>query len=95
MLFSRRSAPDGPLEDRIARLAGQPYGAVAGLLERGGERGIATFLLVCRGARGLSSPEAFDETALHCFSLLPQAARDRLVCLMASVAAEAMGFGLR
>ena len=95
MLLPRHPAPDGPIEDRIARLTGQPYAAVAGVLERGGERGVATFLLVCRGARGLSSQDAFDETVLHCFSLMPQGTRDRLVCLMASVAAEAMGFGFR
>jgi hypothetical protein len=57
------SADEAALETRIALLAGQPYSAVAGVLERGGERASATFLFICRRAKELPREE-FDATVI-------------------------------
>ncbi|MDF3059991.1 MAG: hypothetical protein K0S06_100 [Microvirga sp.] len=78
------------LEARIEAATGLPCAAVVGLLERGGERAASVFLMICRDARKRSPQADFDETVLHCFALLPKSSQDKLTCLMASVAVEAL-----
>jgi hypothetical protein len=46
--------------------------------------------MICRDARKRSPQADFDETVLHCFALLPKSSQDKLTCLMASVAVEAL-----
>ena len=87
------SADEAALETRIALLAGQPYSAVAGVLERGGERASATFLFICRRAKELPREE-FDATVVHCFGKLPRVLQEGLLCLLARVATEALDAAL-